>query len=297
MSLNPELIHNPELINDLSYWLKVWSSSTQKSHFARRRQDIDTATTWGKLVNTLERISRQDRTKDRIQRTIHFLENNKAPLEGLDVLDVGCGVGDFSLSFMQKGARVTALDPAGVLLQRAEGKARENNYTLNLIKKEWQNVDLTEDCLEKSFDLVFASLNPGVRTPEAIDAMIASSRNYCLLCDIAPGSGRSPSREHLWKEIFNEDMTKTYYNIMLPFHYLYARGYHPVFQSWSERWEETLPLQEVISQAIDYFALYIDLSDKLQKLIRNYFIERSNDNMFSEQFMAKLGMIFWEVSS
>jgi len=286
---------NPELINSPQFWMETWRAANEKSHFARQRPDADIFNYWGRMADIFEQISRQGRHKLRADKAINLLGKEKFNLKGKKVLDIGCGIGDLSLDFAAKGAAVTALEPAAPLLEKLKDKIAKNNITgIRTLHKEWKQANLEGAIENKSFDLAFASLNPGLRSPEALEAMAASSRGYCLFCDVAANSSHSPARSNLWKEIFFEEIPLAYYSIILPYGYLYSSGCQPNLEIWTERWGETLPTEKAISNALDFFSLYKEPDKTLQQTIENYFAGNSVNGFYSEEYSVNLGLIMWK---
>ena len=74
------------------------------------------------------------------------------PLAGRDVLEVGCGVGDFSISLSRAGAHVTGVDfsPRGIEL--AQQKARHHGQPVAFRVADAQALPFAND----SFDVVFS---------------------------------------------------------------------------------------------------------------------------------------------
>lgn len=75
-------------------------------------------------------------------------------LEGLRVLDAGCGTGIFSLWLAAKGARVVGLDRSGAMLARARDKALEQSGTLRWVQGDLLSLPVAD----ASFDGVLAML-------------------------------------------------------------------------------------------------------------------------------------------
>ncbi|MDD4363203.1 MAG: class I SAM-dependent methyltransferase [Atribacterota bacterium] len=53
---------------------------------------------------------------------------------GMDILDVGCGTGNFSIKIAEKGAAVTGIDISEKMLNIAEKKANRKNLNIEFIK-------------------------------------------------------------------------------------------------------------------------------------------------------------------
>lgn len=80
-------------------------------------------------------------------------ENVSHPLQGLRILDVGCGGGLFCEPLARLGADVTGIDPVGAHLEVARAHASKNGLTIQYIPCAIE--DLPSD--HRAFDLVIAS--------------------------------------------------------------------------------------------------------------------------------------------
>jgi 2-polyprenyl-3-methyl-5-hydroxy-6-metoxy-1,4-benzoquinol methylase len=86
---------------------------------------------------------------DRYQKVLEVVEKHM-PLPWGDVAEVGCGVGVFTASLVERGARVAASDISQVALERTRARCGD---AANL---ELRVVDLERDVLEGEYDVVFA---------------------------------------------------------------------------------------------------------------------------------------------
>lgn len=74
------------------------------------------------------------------------------PLEGLKVIEVGCGRGAFAIELARQGAVVTALDFSRTAVQIGRNRAAREGVTVNFIEADAQNTNLPS----KEFDLVIS---------------------------------------------------------------------------------------------------------------------------------------------
>jgi predicted nicotinamide N-methyase len=82
-------------------------------------------------------------------------EVSRAPLDGLRVVELGCGLAVPSLAAARAGATVLATDGDQVALELAERNARANGLRIQTAKVEWDSPD--ELLARAPFDLVLAA--------------------------------------------------------------------------------------------------------------------------------------------
>ncbi len=278
------------------YWVDAWNSALKKNDDNILPARMDTVSRWDKMAKQIGRLSTSDRMQSRICRTLKLLEEKSIDLKGLKVLDIGAGAGDFSLAFAQRGARVTAVEPSSAMVSLIEKKINEHNLNneIEIINGLWEEFNPGENLPADHYDLVFASLNPGVRSFEALARMMDVSCSWCLLCDIASGSKPCSGRLDLWEEILNKTMPENHYNIIYPLNYLYFSGYELQFQNWTEVWGEKQPVEEALIDFLDYFSIYTEITNRVRKIIKTYLQNNSKKGLYTDFHQVRLGMILWK---
>lgn len=276
------------------YWIEAWNEALRQSIAARRRRAASNLDYWNGLAGVLERWSEQGRSRERVGRVISWLEREGALWPGMEVLDIGAGTGDFAIPMARRGAKVTALEPAPAVMAALQKRAgREGQKKMRFIQREWEKINPIRDGLARGFDLVFASLSPGVRDPAALEKMIVCSREWCFLCDIAGGGSRQPGREELWRIIFGEPMPPPGYDIIYPVNYLYASGLDISFMFVREDWGEEQPVAEATAGLEQFFRLYTDITGEVKEVISSYAQRRAVQNYYREKYPVRLGMVLW----
>jgi SAM-dependent methyltransferase len=79
-------------------------------------------------------------------------------VDGLDILDLGCGTGYFSAWLARRGARVVGLDPTPAQLETARRMQRETRLEFPLIEAAGEDVPLPDT----SFDLVLSEYGASI---------------------------------------------------------------------------------------------------------------------------------------
>lgn len=247
------------------------------------------------MAGRFERWAGQKRTRRRVDRVLSWLEGQGVLQPGMEVLDIGAGTGVFTVPLARRGAKVTALEPAPAMLAALQKRVEAEGFSsVEFLCREWEKVDPEAEGLAKRFDLVFASLTPGVRDAQTLEKMMACSRQWCFLCDFA-GRRWSPAREELWQVIFGEEMPPPGHDIIYPLNYLYTSGYCPSFQVWVDEWDEELPVAEAATGLEDFFRLYTELTSEIKRIIVGYVEQRAVNGVYREEYRVRLGMILWTV--
>ncbi len=285
-------------LEKIKFWTDSWNCALKKNADHNLPVGTDAVRRWDIMAKQLDRLSESDRIKSRINRTVTMLVENNIDLKGLKILDIGAGAGDLTLAFALRGARVTAIEPSPAMAGLIEKKIKEHDLSeVKIISELWEDIAPGKHFSANCYDLVLASLNPGVRSIEAVTKMIDSSRSWCLLCDIAAGSKPSSGRQKMWQELFKERMPENYYDVGYPLNYLYCSGYDLQFQDWSEVWGEKQPVEEALIDFLNYFSIYTEITDEIRETIEVFLNNNSKQGSYTDFHPVKLGMILWKKSS
>lgn len=282
-------------LRDPHFWERAWSAFHRNSCHRRQARAANPLEYWNRLAGRFGQWAKEERTQKRVDRVLTWLEQHGVMRPGMDVLDIGAGAGVFAIPFARRAKMVVALEPAAVMLdvlkERVQGEGVGNVYFL---EQDWEQVEPEAAGLVGGFDLVFASLTPGIHDVETLEKMMACSRGWCFLYQFA-GRRRVPAREELWRLLIGGELPPPGYDILYPFNYLYTSGYCPSLQVWMDTWEEELPVAEAISNYRDFFVEYTVMTNEVEELIRNYVLDRAVNGIFRESYRARFGAVLWMV--
>jgi SAM-dependent methyltransferase len=125
---------------------------------------------WG--VGCYERIA------ESLAPAAHAVVRAAAVVPGEAVLDVGCGTGTVAMLAAAKGARVTAVDPAGRLLDVARGEAEREGLDIAFLPGEAASLptpDAAFDAVLSNFAVIFAP-DPRAAVTEMVRVLAADGR-------------------------------------------------------------------------------------------------------------------------
>ena len=211
------------------------------------------------------------------------------------VLDIGAGPGNHAIPFAKLVKDVTAFDISNemvkYLLSNAEKEGVSYIFAFN---SSWEDIDIEEKQMNKSYDLVFASMTPAVSNFESLQKMNEASKGYCYL------SGFVYRQDSIWDEIRNnilkldkdtEKQNKVYY----AFNILWNMEIYPdveYYQGEHIHRFATEDLVEMYTQKSQASVKDIDANsiEKISEFIRS----KAVDGIVEEEMKSKSAALIWK---
>ena len=278
------------------FWKTRWQSALDASPLRRRRKTGAAGMKrWNKMAPGFARRTQDESAEENRVKILQWLTEKKAVFPGAKVLDIGAGPGNWSLPLAEAGAQVTALEPSDGMVDILKERIKEKNVAGVLVdQRTWQDVDLEKDGWHQAFDLVFASMTPGIDGPENLARMMAASRKFCYLSAFS-GMGWRQWYGDLWKELFDESLDGHPNDIIHPFNLVYAMGYRPDlrFHFWER--ERAMPKEEAVEDFITHMEGFFDETDDIREKIAAYVEKRCENGMFTLKRNGCQGMMVWSM--
>lgn len=287
---------------DPSFWEALWKQAAASSPVARRDRygPQEELAYWDRRAEGYDRQSRSPDSRAWQGELLRWLASRGALQPGFRVLDIGAGPGSFALPLAARVRRVTALEPAAgmaeILRRRIKQRALRN---LDVDQRAWGQVELEREGWAGAFDLVFASMSPGVDGPEALERMNRASRGFCFLGGWSGAQwGRwGQARSELWPLLFGEPQGQYPHDLLYAFGLLYARGFRPELRF---RWRESrrdLSREEAEQELGQLFQRYTPLTAAVRRRIGRYVRERTQAGRFRQAARQCQGLLLWEVEA
>ncbi|SHG95830.1 class I SAM-dependent methyltransferase [Tepidibacter thalassicus] len=267
---------------DINVFLKLWKNENTNKEAIEIFWD-----------NRAEEFNKKENFANDI---VNFLLNNKMIDKNSKILDIGCGPGKYSIKFAKLCNQVVAIDISNKMLKFAEYNATKNNiYNIEFKKSFWDNIDLKENNLENKFDLVFASMCPGINDYETLNKMIKASKKYCFMSGFVKRDNFlwNKLNQYLKKDNINKNIDKKIY---CAFNILYLKGYYPQIKYINKDWENVYPLDYLANQYITYLEMKEKLTNKDKEKIYNYLNKVSENGYVKENINSKIAWIYWKVN-
>ncbi len=293
-----------EEIEKVDFWVKAWDQANRAPTNRSQRQastpterDERALARWNRRAESYARDS-SGRTYLEMQKTVfEFLDFCGVEIEGADVLDLGCGPGNYTIALAQKAAHVWALDPAEGMLDILKDRAVVAGVkNITYVPQAWEDIDLKKETWIGKFDLVFASMTPGIHNQDTLDKLIAASRGYCYVSRFA-GRRRNSLQEKLWPMLSQEPdpWSNPGMDIVYPLNLLYVMGYFPFLRFINSKWLHQEQVETTTEKLLNWLDGFLDVTEKMAANVREFVVGEAVEGVVREEGQANMGLMVWRV--
>jgi len=251
---------------------------------------------WNQRAGGFYKPGSEKTVEPRLAHTLKILEQRNLLQSDFEALDIGSGPGDYALELARRVKKVVALDPApqmlNILQQRAAQAGIINIETVCLT---WEEINLVDQGWAQSFDLVFASLTPGIHDRETLEKMMAASRRACFYKGFA--WREDPTQKELWQRWFQNEIPPVPADVFYVFHLLYAWGFCPSLDLQHRSTRRTISVDEAIHDLTLMMSPTVEISEARQAEINKVIGERSDQGIFHKEINLVEGSICWELNA
>jgi SAM-dependent methyltransferase len=270
-------------------WADYWRQAGQPARDGGPRQ----ASFWDRRAGKYaENVSCREGEK-KLEELLDLIRDIGLKIDSASVLDIGAGPGTLAIPLARRGAKVTAVDISAGMLKQLESRAAEEGLSgIRTVHSAWKNVDLSSAGFLKAFDLVIASMTPGIDGPEAIDMMMAASKGVCYYSGWVSRKW-DHSYYELYRELFNEEFRENWAGFQFPLVYLYTMGYCPVVRLIRDTWKSDEDVEGMVDTVAGFFSANRDISEDMKGHLRMYFEEHAKDRVYHAETNVIVGMMAW----
>ncbi|NBG87111.1 class I SAM-dependent methyltransferase [Isachenkonia alkalipeptolytica] len=270
---------------ELKYWVDLWEKQEKGRHKQQEFWDNRADFFDGKVF-----------TEGKIgSNVVKLLKSKNMLSKDMKVLDIGCGPGKHTLPMAKEVKSITALDISENMLKHLQ-KNMESTNILNIhpISLDWKDVDLKGRQWEKAFDLVFASMTPGVFNYETLEKMLMACRKYCYLSGFVRRSDRLENEiaDYIYEkyQLSPKKIDKVYY----VFNILWQLDYTPEIEYIHRKWEDDMTVEEAYSLYTDKMSSMVSLSEEDREKIKKILEHKSHKGKVTEKTEVIQGILTWK---
>ncbi len=285
----------PKTYTRPAFWETLWQETKSCQKPDTSASKTGSFDRWNKLANDFSRRSQNENATKKRNATIRYLLEKGILNKNTSVLDIGAGPGAWALPMARYCAHVTALEPARGMTQiLTDQMAIKKIDNICVDCRGWQEVDLEKDGWTGAFDLVFASMTPGIDGPAALKKMISASKNWCYLSAFS-GPGWQQQYEPLWQRFFNRPMPERSNDILIAFNLLYTMGFRPDLTfSWWDR-EINWDREQTLRQFLSFFESHMEITPKDETVIADHVDRLCQTGEYRPARPVCRGTMIWSV--
>ncbi|SHI85909.1 class I SAM-dependent methyltransferase [Parasporobacterium paucivorans] len=275
---------------DAKYWEEEWTEAYRRSIY--RRQRISDNTSWwdkrapGFAARTEDK-SKNDSILNQILAT-SFIDKST------DLLDIGCGTGNYAIPLSSRFRKIVALDSSPVMLSILKKRAEAMNiHNIETVCMAWDDIYLNEMDWMKKFGLVIAIKTPGISNAETLEKMCEASSHGCFYNGFI--SKYDMDQQELWRIIFDEEKPEFPSDPFYIFHLLYAWGYLPSMDIKKIEKSKKMKISEATENLQLMMKNYKDLPDSTDRIVEQYVKNNAFRNEFISRGSSVEGNVIWSV--
>ena len=273
-------------------WVDHWNASV---NLGNRVTDDWQAAVWDRRSDRYAKDTSDEVRRQRTDQVLALLDEAGFSPAGARILDIGCGPGTLSLPLARAGADVTALDISTGMLDRLRETAEREGLSIDPVRCSWWSADIDELGFRERFDLVIASMTPGIRDVETFDRMMACSKEFCYYSGFVQW-GMDKAHREIYREILKEENGNRGPGMLYPFMYLYIRGYRPLVRFNHSVREMEQDWADAAERTIDFLGSRRDLNNEEKAKIRDYYRGNSENGKYRSTSDMHTGMMVWTVT-
>lgn len=170
---------NWDISDEIEHFREIWTYR-RSGHAPHTKENWDArAEEWVRELKT-DAVFRENSVK-RVDATIRYLRARGLLTETEDVIDIGCGPGQFVTGFAKHCRLAVGTDLSPRMLAYGAQYAKEAGLeNVSYVEADFQKADIDALGWRKRFDLVFSSITPAIGGETGLDKLIQMSRGYCF---------------------------------------------------------------------------------------------------------------------
>ena len=206
------------------------------------------------------------------------------------LLDIGAGMGNYSVELARCCSSVTALDMNEDCLDILKNRALQSGLSnIRCINAPWEEYREND-----KFDVTFSAMCPAICNQEELLRLESMTRRTACILTVTRGSYEKCRMELMRRLPLKKPggmVTEAlhYYNV------LYLMGRHPKVKCWSEHDQTTAGVEKLIDRYAVYLKIFgIDETESVP-LMRDFFAEKAVDGMVEDACQMNYALIYWNV--
>lgn len=233
---------------------------------------------------------------ERVDKALRCIEARGHLGKTMDVLDIGSGIGTFTIPLAERCRSVTSLDISVPMQEEIRRRAAARDLTnISYVTANWIDLDLAERHMQENYDLVLCSINPrGVCDYDTLHKMNRASRQGCCLMTFA-GRGTSNHSADIQRIILGRTLGTTGgNNIIFPFNVVYHMGGEPDLSYSPLNWERRQKPEAAVDDICFSYWRFADITEEIRERVAEYVFANLEDGEYVDRVEHLIGIMVWD---
>ena len=267
-----------------------------KAYAAELREDKDKRFLrpefWDRISETYDELEATPFYRQMVEEIVSTMRERGALAPENRVFDVACGPGNYAVRFAPLVREVVGLDVSPKMLAKFEEKMQAKGYTnYRTIQADWFQFETQE-----RFETVFVSMSPILHDLDSVDRLLSLAKRFLILVHWA-GVRRNLLHERIYREVFQRELKWGKPGLIIPFNYLYARGFPGDLRFFCGYWERRHSLEKELERLLWRLdGEGIEVSPEQEAQIRRILEAEAQDGEIVSRTKVRIGFLFVEVS-
>ncbi|MBE3582158.1 MAG: class I SAM-dependent methyltransferase [Thermoanaerobacteraceae bacterium] len=283
-----------DIIHQSSFWVQAWQEARRQSLYGRALPGRQGSAWWDRRAAGFAARGRGGEAQKRLAKVLHMLGHHGGLEPEAEVLDIGCGPGNYALALARRVKKVVALDPSPAMLSLLKARMEEEGiHNIEPVQLSWEEVDLDGLGWRGRFRVVLALMTPGIHDVATLKKMIDASAGICLLAGHL--RQEEEARRELWSKVMGGPLPSLPEDALYVFSLLYSWGYLPSLELELRSSSREIPAGEAVEELLNFFYPYTELTEKVRQAVEDYVNARSRDGIYLQKKEFVTAYLCWSV--
>ncbi len=210
--------------------------------------------------------------------------------DNFEVLEIGTGPGTLTIPLAKKVKKITGIEFAERNIKNLKSNLKEQNLSnVEIVNKKWEKIEDNE--IKEKLDLVICShfLWQIKDVDSLLKRMENASKRYCSI--IQP-CGRDETVKEIFEKISNQSYTGQFEPDADYFAYVILREWGRLVNVKYFDYTFERNMEEQVRNIASFIGRFYEVDAVLEKRIKNYLLEVSEDGIYREENQA--AVLWWQ---
>lgn len=161
---------------------------------------------------------------------------------------------------------------------------------VRIVQSTWEEVDPEKENFVGAFDLVFASMSPGINNLDTIRKALHCSKEYFYYSGFA-GKRESNLHKELWPLLYGENLPSWPDQAIYVLNLLYTLELEINFEIWEERSYVELTMQEAMESILEELHICGKEPPFPEEKLRDLLLTKMREGVLLQKNSARLGQL------